>query len=121
MSKLARINVYTCEFGCHTVTVDVDEGVTPFMISCRAKSRPDRPIEPKYLDKDGYCIGTAYSAFYPEEPPPPYILNKLAWEWYKPTESDFAKMSKREADHYRAHPHELALRERTTAPMRCHK
>src|SRR3974377_965449 len=34
-------NVYTCrKCGGHTVTVDRDEGVTPFMIGCRESGEP---------------------------------------------------------------------------------
>lgn len=32
-----RKNIYTCEeCGGHIVTVDLEEGVTPFMVGCRA-------------------------------------------------------------------------------------
>lgn len=35
MSFKGKKNIYTCEVcGHHIVTVDKDEGVTPFMISC---------------------------------------------------------------------------------------
>lgn len=68
-----RENVYTCQkCGGYTVTVDVDEGVTPFMIACRASG------------KVGDCRGQAYSAFYPKGPRPSHIPEP-AWEWYRPT------------------------------------
>lgn len=115
--SLPRINVYRCEYGCNTVTIDVDDGVTPFMIGCRSRSTPERPIEDKYLDADGFCTGSATSCFYPKTPLPSYFPQPK-WEWFKPTESDLRGMTKREADHYRAHPGELALRPRTNAePM----
>ena len=85
MSKLPRLNVYVCEYNCLTVTVDVDEGVTPFMIGCRSRSRPDRPIKEEFLTKDGFCKGSANSRFYPKVPKPPHIKDP-EWEWYKPTE-----------------------------------
>lgn len=41
-----RINVYVCrKCGGHTVTVDVDDGVTPFMIGCHAKESEVHPAE----------------------------------------------------------------------------
>lgn len=110
--KLPRINAYQCEYGCNVITVDVDHGVTPFMIGCRRRSTKERPIQAKYLNEDGFCIGTGKSCFYPKAPLPPH-LGQPTWEWYRPSEEDLAKMSKREADHYRRHPNELALRERT--------
>ena len=36
----SKINVYVCQkCGGLTVTVDVDEGVTPFMLGCRATGK----------------------------------------------------------------------------------
>lgn len=62
-----RINIYTCTT-CDgkTVTVDVNDGVTPFMIRCRATER---------------CGGDAHSCFY-RVPPGEH---KPTFEWYKPT------------------------------------
>jgi hypothetical protein len=110
--KQPRINVYRCQYGCNTSTVDVDIGVTPFSIKCRSRSRPGRPLDPKLTGPDGECVGTGNSSFYPKGPRPPWIRDP-EWEWYKPTEEDLSKMSKREADHYRNHTGELALRPRT--------
>jgi hypothetical protein len=81
--KLPRINVYACQFGCKTVTVDVDVGVTPMFIQCRRKSTEDRPIKPEFLDEHGYCIGTASSCMYPKTPKPAHIKDP-EWEWYLP-------------------------------------
>lgn len=68
-----RENVYVCEqCGGFTVTVDIDDGVTPFMLGCRA------------LGEEGLCEGLAYSELYPPGPRPPHIPAP-AWEWYKPT------------------------------------
>ena len=68
-----RENVYVCPV-CQgfTVTVDVDEGVTPAFIDCRASGN----------ERD--CLGMAASSFYPEGPRPAHIPPP-AWEWYKPT------------------------------------
>lgn len=64
-------NVYTCQkCGCFTVTIDTDEGVTPFMLDCRASGR------------EGDCDGMAESAFYPKGPRPAHIPAP-SWEWYK--------------------------------------
>ncbi len=79
-----RINVYECEYGCQTVTVDVDHGVTPFMIGCKGRSVPERRIEAKYLNEAGYCIGTGKSHMYPKGPMPPHI-KPPKWEWALPT------------------------------------
>jgi hypothetical protein len=66
-------NVYTCQkCGGFTVTIDVDEGVTPFMLKCRASGR------------EGDCDGFAMSAMYPKGTRPPHIPAP-AWEWFKPT------------------------------------
>jgi hypothetical protein len=70
-----RINVYTCQVcGKHSVTVDVDKGVTQSMIGCRAQNGSRRK-----------CIGMAYSSFYPRGPKPAHI-GEPQWEWYKPTD-----------------------------------
>lgn len=76
----ARINVYTCGI-CkgRTVTVDLDEGVTPFLLGCRATG------------KEGDCTGTAQSAMYrvPADSPP------ADWEWYRPDDVELARIKKR--------------------------
>mgnify|MGYP005831713865 CR=1 FL=1 len=80
MSLKGRENVYTCQkCGGYTVTVDADEGTTPFMIGCRAKGI-------------GVCDGTAYSAFYPEGPRPKHIPAP-AWKWVRPTGEAYEKLS----------------------------
>lgn len=85
--KLPRVNVYSCEFGCIMVTVDVDEGVTPFLIGCRVRSRPDRPLNPKLTKPNGECAGIAQSSFYPDGPLPKRF-GEPQWEWFAPTEND---------------------------------
>lgn len=65
MTNIGRKNIYICQ-KCHRhiVTVDIDDGVTPFMLICRAT-------------KD--CNGDMYSTFYnaPQNLPPDF-------EWFKP-------------------------------------
>src|SRR3990167_2030816 len=95
--KLPRINVYRCEYHCNTVTVDVDHGVTPFMIGCRSRSRPDRPIAKDKLDKKGFCIGTGMSCFYPKVPRPAHIPEP-SWEWFKPTKEEFEMLDIEQKD-----------------------
>lgn len=65
-------NLYRCQkCGKSIVTIDLDEGVTPFMIECRATLG---------------CDGDMYSSLYKLNPlqkaiPPSY-------EWFKPTSFD---------------------------------
>lgn len=63
-----RKNVYHCQV-CHdeVVTVDLDEGVTPFAIACRATAG---------------CKGTMFSGFYPQWAQ----ALPAAFEWFKPTD-----------------------------------
>ena len=80
-----RINVYVCG-DCRklTVTVDVDEGVTPFMIECQ--------------NGKGGCGGYAYSQFYPSGTKPAWIPDPQ-WEWFKPTGEGYAKLSEAMKEH----------------------
>lgn len=106
-----RINVYVCQkCGGHTVTVDVDEGVTPFMIGCHAKEADVHPAESgskafeELLERDlgvriksrnllkVKCDGMAHSSFYPRGPRPSWI-GEPKWEWYKPSVEESEKMS----------------------------
>jgi len=83
-----RINVYVCQkCGGYTVTVDVDEGTTPFMIGCRAGAIEDFGEGVAVVNNK--CKGFAYSSFYPRGPKPPHIGDPK-WEWYKPTMTDLA-------------------------------
>ena len=85
--KLPRYNAYMCEYGCLMMTVDVDNGVTPFEIKCRRKPTKDRPIDKKYLDENGECIGRSRSSFYPKAEPPKHYP-KVEWEWALPSEDE---------------------------------
>jgi hypothetical protein len=70
---IGKVNVYTCpKCGREMVTVDRDEGVTPFMLRCRVT-----------LD----CDGMAESCLY--RPPPDH--GPPMFEWYKPTEKQLKK------------------------------
>jgi predicted RNA-binding Zn-ribbon protein involved in translation (DUF1610 family) len=72
-------NVYVCpKCGQFTVTVDIDEGTTPFMLRCRASGF------------EGDCNGMAVSQLYPQGPRPANIPEP-AWEWYKPSEKELRK------------------------------
>jgi len=80
MSK-GKINIYTCP-GCHgeTVTIDRDEGVTPFFLRCRCT--------------DG-CAALAQSACYR----PRHGHGPPAWEWYAPDAEERAKAGPAMRDH----------------------
>lgn len=92
-----KLNIYVCEFGCHNVTVDVDRGVTPFMIRCEFRGKPGRPLNLKYAE-NGRCIGTAQSCFYPRGTKPTHI-GEPTHEWYRPEEAELAKLSEPEREH----------------------
>lgn len=131
-----RINVYVCQkCGGHTVTVDVDEGVTPFMIGCHAKESTVHPAEggdkayAEALERDlgvrvkprnqpkRACDGMAHSSFYPRGPRPAHI-GEPKWEWYKPEGAELAAMSKAMQEH--VNKGGLAMRARTSKPARLH-
>lgn len=70
---LPRENGYICA-KCRkpTMTVDVDEGVTPMFLGCRATEG---------------CDGMAQSMMYPKGERPKH-LPAPAFEWYKPTRKE---------------------------------
>jgi hypothetical protein len=73
-----KINIYTCE-KCrgHIVTRDRDDGVTPFMIGCRATLG---------------CKGMMKSSFY-------NVFDQdmaEGWEWYRPTHAEALTPAERE-------------------------
>lgn len=92
------MNIYICEHGCHNITVDVDKGVTPFMIPCEFRGRPDRPANPKKM-KNGKCIGIARSCMYPQELGEGIPYPKPEFEWYRPDLKEFNALSNPEKDH----------------------
>lgn len=70
MSK-GKKNMYVCQTcGYKIVTVDIDEGVTPFMIGCKREN----------------CDGDMYSFFYRINP-----LLEPTYEWYKPNLEDYSE------------------------------
>lgn len=83
MSYKGKKNVYTCPHGHKTVTVDVDDGTTPFMLRCRQRAD----------DGKHNCTEMARSSFY-------QVNQSLEaeFEWYKP---DIKKVSKSEKEHVR--------------------
>lgn len=76
---IPRENAYVCP-DCKqpTITVDVDEGVTPMFISCKATEG---------------CEGMAQSMMYPKAPRPSHVPAP-AWEWYKPTRDEVEESEK---------------------------
>lgn len=73
-----RINVYSCSCGNRIKTIDVDKGVTPFMISC-------------------LCGNMAKSSFYNDIAPDV----KIKLEWYRPSLKECLKLKNKpnELDH----------------------
>lgn len=92
--KMWKLNVYVCPKKHLTTTVDVDEGVTPFMLGCKMPG----------------CNEMAQSSFYPKQRPIPMHIPMPLWEWYKP---DINKVSSFERDHVEKGG--LLLRRRTSA------
>jgi hypothetical protein len=72
-----QYNAYICQ-KCDKgfLTLDVDPGVTPFMIQC--------------LATEG-CNGMAHSQMYPEGDPPADLGEPIIY-WVKPTDTEFAKL-----------------------------
>jgi hypothetical protein len=99
MSFKGKENVYTCDkCGGMTVTVDVDEGVTPFTLICRASGR------------EGDCDGRAYSSMYPNGPRPPHIPEP-SWEWYRPDAEEMKFLSGAMREHVERGGLEIRRRE----------
>lgn len=74
MSLVGRKNVYTCgTCGWQAVTIDLVQGVTPFMIGC---------------EREG-CRGDAYSAFYRVDQ-----AREPTHEWYRPDAAEARKLGK---------------------------
>ena len=72
-------NIYTCrKCGQETVTVDVDEGVTPFIIFCKVTKG---------------CNGHAQSSMYRV---PPETADRATHEWYKPPTMKGLTLAERE-------------------------
>lgn len=81
-SLIGRKNIYTCgTCGGHVVTVDVDAGVTPFMIECKAAP----------MGCQGYMQSSMYRVFDQRM--------RASWEWYKPTVLEVGQLSEAEQHH----------------------
>ena len=97
-TNVGKENVYVCEkCGGYTVTIDVDDGVTPFMLGCRANMQ-EIILDGKVVGFAPTCKGMAQSASYPKGPRPAHIPPP-AWEWYKPTGTDFDSLSREMKEH----------------------
>lgn len=96
-SYKGKLNIYVCdECHGHIVTVDKDDGVTPFMIGCEAKG----------------CKAVMKSSFY-------RVFDQSmapTHEWYRPTEPEIATLQRGAADHVRQGG--LMLRRCDGAPMK---
>ncbi len=70
---IGMINAYVCEVcGLRIITVNSDDGVTPYLVSCR----------------DGNCSGLMVSQFY-------RVSQTMAatYEWYKPDDEERARLA----------------------------
>jgi hypothetical protein len=77
-------NVYTCQkCGGKTITLDLAEGVTPFMLGCRASGN------------EFECDGFAQSAMYRI----PHDTPEHGWEWFRPVGSEYRKLSRAMKEH----------------------
>ena len=95
-----RKNIYVCDKGHRNITVDVDVGVTPFMIGCR---HPD-------------CDLIARSLFYPKR-----ITEEAEYEWYMPNALELKQLKKCSQDEYEhAKGGGLSIRRRTDKEPICH-
>jgi len=75
MEKKGERNSYTCEkCGKQVVTVNLDDGVTPFIILCRA-------------NWPGECSGEAKSGFYRIDQESP-----ATWGWYRPVGAELKRL-----------------------------
>ena len=77
---VGRLNRYTCQTcGGQTITIDRDEGVTPFMMLCRATPE---------------CKGHSYSSFYRD------VIGTPTYEWRKATPEEYAASSPAMRQHF---------------------
>lgn len=84
MSLEGMKNIYTCPKGHETVTVDSDEGVTPFVLRCRQKAD----------DGKHNCTEMAKSAMYDVDQ-----TRKAEYEWFMP--STLKGLNSSEIEHVR--------------------
>lgn len=89
MGFQGRENAYLCDVcGGYTSTIDVDDGVTPMLIACRASGN------------EGECSGTAHSLMYPSGPRPDRVPAP-AWEWYAPDTIELMNVDQETFQHCR--------------------
>lgn len=75
-----------------TYAIHVDDGVTPMFLVCRAEgAEPD----------EAECKGMGMSLMYPEPPAPDYVLEAVAWEWYRPSSEEAREMGDAMYEHIR--------------------
>lgn len=85
-----RLNRYVCErCGGQIITVDADDGVTPFGLMCLATPN---------------CSGMMYSSFYQ------HVSGEPTYEWRKPSAAEYAQMSAAMREHVDLGGLELYLR-----------
>ena len=102
--KIPKENCYVCNV-CNgfTVTVDVDEGVTPMFMHCKVTEN---------------CEGSARSCLYPKAPRPSTIPAPK-FEWYNPTTMELSKLDEETQDYVLKGG--LLLRDRTDREPVYHK
>jgi hypothetical protein len=82
-----RLNVYVCQTcGGAIKTIDREDGVTPFMLKCRATKG---------------CDGLMASRFYKAEMSPPELVSaEPTFEWYRPPAEELAEWPEAMRDHF---------------------
>ena len=102
--KLERRNAYFCK-ECRkvTITVDVDEGVTPMFIEC---PHCDRQMATSFMYQLPGCMRYDFTKG--------ISILPADYEWYKPDEKETLMLSKAEAEH--VFKGGLLMRERTDKP-----
>lgn len=102
-SMVGYENVYTCQkCGGRVTTIDVDQGVTPFMIRCRVDTA-DHEILTTYIpgiaaQVKPNCGGQMHSSFYPLGRRPSSIPAP-SFEWYMPDEEEKRGLSQMTLEH----------------------
>lgn len=82
---VGKRNAYACPVcGGLTVTIDVDAGVTPSNLACRAAGDVD------------LCTGVARSMWYRVDGLP---IGEPQWEWYRPTERQTRRLDSYQRQH----------------------
>ncbi len=80
MQEKQRLNAYTCQKCKATViTIDKDNGVTPFIIPCLTEIESMSSLVEYPKNRHRKCNGDMYSHFYTV---PPFVTP--LFEWFKP-------------------------------------